>query len=264
MKQQGTSVQGNGYGTNSGQARRSELSPVWAQQEPFSLIRSGRRFFSGIRKLYVAVRYKLFYYRNGIVLFFQRTWVRIGILALAVFLVFGKDLRFSAELPALWGGDAPLTEGRTAMGLVQPTAYSDEPVVYDPASASELEDGHAMEYIDRFDEVARLEMQRFGIPASILMAQALSESRAGQHEAVRRNNNHFGSALSGRHFANAWESWRANSLLMAQGYPELLTLGKDPERWAKGLRKAGYSREWGYSRRLLRIVQKYQLQRLDH
>ena len=260
MKEQGTFVRENGHEANDGQSRRDGLSPVWATQEPFSLIRSGRRFFSGVRKLYVAFTYKLFYYRNGTVLFFQRTWVRVGILALAVLFVFGKDFSF----PALWGGDAPLADERTAMGLVQPTAYSDGPVVYDAASASELEDGRAMEYIDRFDEVARLEMQRFGIPASILMAQALSESRAGQHEAVRRNNNHFGTALSGKRFANAWESWRANSLLIAQGHPELLTLGKDPERWARGLRKAGYSREWGYSRRLLRIVQKYQLQRLDH
>lgn len=261
MKQQGTFVRGNGYeAKQGGQACQEGLSPVWAQEEPFSLIRSGRRFFSGVRKLYVALRYKLFYYRNEMVLFFHRTWVRVGILALAVLLVFGKDFSFST----LWGGDAPLGDERTAMGLAQPTAYSNKLLAYDAASASELEDGHAMEYIDRFDEVARLEMQRFGIPASILMAQALSESRAGQHEAAHRNNNHFGSALSGQHFANAWESWRANSLLIAQRHPELLPLGKDPERWAKGLRKVGYSREWGYSRRLLRIIQKYQLQRLDH
>lgn len=47
-------------------------------------------------------------------------------------------------------------------------------------------------YIDQYKDIAIEEMLRYGIPASITLAQGLLESGAGQSELARKGNNHFG------------------------------------------------------------------------
>src|ERR1700712_2987659 len=47
-------------------------------------------------------------------------------------------------------------------------------------------------YIDRYKDIAIAEMQRSGIPASIILAQGIHETEAGTSELVLRSNNHFG------------------------------------------------------------------------
>ena len=48
------------------------------------------------------------------------------------------------------------------------------------------------EYIARWRHLAIDNMEVYGIPASITMAQALLESAAGNSELSKRSNNHFG------------------------------------------------------------------------
>ena len=48
------------------------------------------------------------------------------------------------------------------------------------------------EYIDRYKSIAVAHMERYGIPASITMAQGLLESNAGNSWLSRQSNNHFG------------------------------------------------------------------------
>ena len=50
----------------------------------------------------------------------------------------------------------------------------------------------SVNYIAQYKEIAIIEMQRTGIPASIKMAQALLESGAGKSTLAREANNHFG------------------------------------------------------------------------
>jgi flagellum-specific peptidoglycan hydrolase FlgJ len=47
-------------------------------------------------------------------------------------------------------------------------------------------------YIRRFAHVARAEMDQYGIPASITLAQGLLESQAGNSPLAKEANNHFG------------------------------------------------------------------------
>ncbi len=49
-----------------------------------------------------------------------------------------------------------------------------------------------LDYIQKYNEVAVVEMNRSGIPASIILAQALLESGSGLSEVARKANNHFG------------------------------------------------------------------------
>jgi flagellum-specific peptidoglycan hydrolase FlgJ len=46
-------------------------------------------------------------------------------------------------------------------------------------------------YIQRFEKLARSEMQKYDIPASIKLAQAILESKQGKSELTQETNNHF-------------------------------------------------------------------------
>src|ERR1051325_3050651 len=48
------------------------------------------------------------------------------------------------------------------------------------------------EYISKYNEMAREEMRRVGIPASITLAQGILESNYGNSKLAIKANNHFG------------------------------------------------------------------------
>src|ERR1700744_1838937 len=50
----------------------------------------------------------------------------------------------------------------------------------------------SVQYINRYKDIAIHEMQTYGIPASITLAQGLYESGAGNSDLARVANNHFG------------------------------------------------------------------------
>lgn len=140
-------------------------------------------------------------------------------------------------------------------------------------------------YARRFAPVAMAEMGRYGVPASITIAQAILHSNAGDHPLVAKSNNHFGIRCFSkecpkghcshhgtemhksfyRNFNTAWESFRGHSLLLTQKkYKHLLDLKKkDYKGWAKGLQKAGYSKDSQYAQKLIRIIEAMKLAELD-
>lgn len=141
-------------------------------------------------------------------------------------------------------------------------------------------------YARRFAPVAMAEMGRYGIPASITVAQAILHSNAGDDPLVTKSNNHFGIRCFSkecpkghcshhgteahksfyRNFNTAWESFRGHSLLLtSKKYQHLLKLDKnDYQGWAKGLQKAGYSKDAQYAAKLIRIIEAMQLAELDN
>ena len=132
-------------------------------------------------------------------------------------------------------------------------------------------------YVKRFASVAQAEMEKYGIPASVTLAQGLIETNAGQSPLARKNNNHFGMKCFSRkcrkgHCSNfsddshkdffriyksSWESFRAHSkLLIGKRYKHLLELDKtDYKNWAKGLKKAGYATDKTYDKKLIRLIE---------
>lgn len=48
------------------------------------------------------------------------------------------------------------------------------------------------EYAELYAEYAMEQMRRYGIPASVTLAQGILESSNGQSELARKENNHFG------------------------------------------------------------------------
>jgi LysM repeat protein len=141
----------------------------------------------------------------------------------------------------------------------------------------------SLEYIDRFKAIAIQEMNTYGIPASITLAQGLFESGAGNSDLAVAANNHFGikcgTTWSGssyykdddntndcfRVYDNPEDSYRDHSeFLKKKNYARLFELDKnDFKGWAYGLKAAGYATNPKYPQLLLNIITKYNLDQYD-
>jgi hypothetical protein len=125
------------------------------------------------------------------------------------------------------------------------------------------------EYIDRFKGIAIQEMNLYGIPASITIAQGLFESGNGNSELARVANNHFGIKTSASwtgkvYYKNDDLPNDAFRVLKKKNYAFLLELEKnDYTGWAYGLKKAGYATNPTYPQQLINIIQKYNLNKYD-
>jgi len=111
------------------------------------------------------------------------------------------------------------------------------------------------------------------------------ESEAGQKNLSSKINNHFGikcfskSCTNGhcsnqvshldsdfyRAYENAWASFRGHSLLIQnQRYQHLQDLGtKNYVAWAQGLQEAGYSPDPHYAKKIIMIIEYFELTQFD-
>ncbi len=139
-------------------------------------------------------------------------------------------------------------------------------------------------YIARYGNLAVDQMKKYGIPASITLAQGLLESDAGRSTLAVKCNNHFGikchSGWTGRKmyhdddarqecfrcYSDADDSYRDHSLFLVNGsrYQSLFKLSvTDYKGWAKGLKAAGYATSPTYADKLIEIIERYGLDRYD-
>lgn len=134
-------------------------------------------------------------------------------------------------------------------------------------------------YLKEFYDVAVIEMQTFGIPASIKLGQALLESQAGKSTNAMALNNHFnlrcGELQVGfctetqtgmfNEFETNWDGWRAHSQFLISGEYAALkaNAGMDYKAWANGLKTLGYNSDRQYAEKLIGIIEHYDLQSLD-
>ncbi|MGN0282704.1 MAG: glycoside hydrolase family 73 protein [Prevotella sp.] len=63
-------------------------------------------------------------------------------------------------------------------------------------------------YAAQYAEEAKEQMRRYGIPASVILAQAILESSNGQSQLSRECNNHFGIKATASWLKNGWSSER--------------------------------------------------------
>jgi len=141
----------------------------------------------------------------------------------------------------------------------------------------------SLEYIDRYKDIAVKEMNLYGIPASITLAQGLFESGSGNGELARVANNHFGIKCSAdwkgksyfkdddnkndcfRVYDKPEDSFRDHSnFLKKKNYARLFELDKNDYRgWAVGLKQCGYATNPKYADLLIGVIQKYNLDQYD-
>jgi flagellum-specific peptidoglycan hydrolase FlgJ len=242
----------------------------------------------------------------------RKNQYRLYFLAFACLVVYTKDLQFTIgmdgyaianfqairPLPRLMsqtrslllpekGGDEEtsiswdhvLKDSKTASS---PAAKA--PAVQLPAPKTDRQ-RRQIEYVKRFAQVARIEMQKYGIPASITLAQGLLESDAGGSKLARKHNNHFGIKCHSkkcpkghcvnyhddspkdffRQYGTAWESFRAHSEFLSRDrYKPLHKLkATDYKGWARGLERAGYATGSEYAEKLIRLIEDLKLHQYD-
>lgn len=135
-------------------------------------------------------------------------------------------------------------------------------------------------YIEQYKKIAVQEMKRTGIPASITLAQGILESNSGESNLAKKFNNHFGIKCKSdwkgettfqdddtkqecfRVYPSALASFKDHSdfLKNRPNYAPLFALDPvDDSAWAYGLKKAGYATASDYPKRILKIIDDYEL-----
>tara|TARA_R110001592_G_scaffold307299_2_gene580683 strand:- start:199487 stop:200467 length:981 start_codon:yes stop_codon:yes gene_type:complete len=140
------------------------------------------------------------------------------------------------------------------------------------------------EYIQQWAPTAVSNMDQYGVPASIILAQGLLESGVGNSELARNGNNHFGIKCHGwsgkkiyhdddkkgecfRKYPTAQNSFddHVKFLSGSKRYASLFDLKKDDyKRWAKGLKAAGYATNPKYPQLLINIIEENNLSIYDN
>ncbi len=248
------------------------------------------QFIANMLQIWVAIRYQFQRITFGV---FSKTRIpilKISILIIIIAYIFKKetslDLHLSAPTP-IFASEKQIKEknyGIKTAGATKPATFDGVSYDLSPASSEELRVEQVRSYIDRFSKIAVVEMDKHGIPASISMAQGIIESRAGLSVLAQRNGNHFGIKCFLRNcpvghctnytddnhkdffrkYANSWESWKDHSGILMKGhFKSLVRYGKDYKSWAVGLRQYGYATDPTYDKKLISIIEKYQLYKLD-
>lgn len=145
-------------------------------------------------------------------------------------------------------------------------------------------DEKVQNYLRIYGPIAQDEMKKFKIPASITLAQGLLESGFGEGRLAVEANNHFGIKCHKewdgkriyhdddekgecfRVYKDPALSYRDHSLFLTQRsrYAFLFGYGKkDFKAWAKGLKKAGYATDPKYPEKLIRLIERFNLDYFD-
>lgn len=140
------------------------------------------------------------------------------------------------------------------------------------------------EYVNRYMSIAVAHMERYGIPASITLAQGILESDCGNSLLSMKSNNHFGIKCKRnwtgekvyhdddakgecfRAYPSVEASYQdhAEFLDSQPRYDSLFAYSSDDYKsWARGLKAAGYATAPDYAQRLVRVIEENQLYLLD-
>lgn len=143
------------------------------------------------------------------------------------------------------------------------------------------------EYAEKYAKAAMEQMKRYGIPASVILAQGILESSNGQSQLAQNENNHFGIKAtsswlnSGGKYAlytddrpnekfckydTVSDSYEHHSQFLKNNkrYSQCFNLSPDDYKgWAKGIERAGYATGGGYAASLQSIIERNGLQKYD-
>ncbi len=137
------------------------------------------------------------------------------------------------------------------------------------------------QYVNQYKDLAMIEQMHSGMPAAVILAQAVLETEAGSSELVIGANNHFGikckTGWTGqtythnddqpnecfRKYRSVAESYKDHSdyLKNTPRYAPLFKISvTDYAGWAMSLKQCGYATNPIYAQRLIGIIEDYHLQ----
>lgn len=226
---------------------------------------------------------------NSISNFILSNWFKLIIIGAGVYIVFQKDMSFTVnlnapfqdkteqqELPAIVKGEkerysVDAQKLATKSGGLEkfeiPLFTKKSVKINHLQELNKVSEEIQMAYLKRFAHVAISERKKYGIPSSIILANALLHSYAGNNKSAQLDNNHFGLQRNGKivQFKNAWSGFRAHSQYITTGeFENLRKLPKDDYRaWAQELQSVGYNQENDLAKNLFVLIDKFQLYELD-
>lgn len=141
------------------------------------------------------------------------------------------------------------------------------------------------EYIDAFKDIAMEQQVRYGIPASITLAQACLESGNGNSDLCWEAKNHFGvKAKNGEPSVTARDNGKdcqfkkyGSDMDSFVGHSQVLMYDRylhgkgqcsklsptDYEGWIRGIQRGGYAEDPKYVSKILRIIDDFDLHKYD-
>lgn len=219
----------------------------------------------------------------------KQNWYKVLMLVIVGYLLSQKDLSFHLNLNSN-GAESPIEgsivpqspKGKETASVISTERKEKKAPSLNPEEKRRRKSQLA--YVKRFEQLAQSEMKKFGIPASITLAQGILESGSGSSRLAKENNNHFGMKCFQRkckkgHCSNfeddhhkdffvkyesAWFSYRAHSeLLSGKRYRGLKSHGNNYREWALGLEELGYATSRQYAEKLIRLIEQLELYRYD-
>ena len=145
----------------------------------------------------------------------------------------------------------------------------------------------SQQYVEQYAEYAIEQQRKYGVPASVTLAQGILESANGRSQLSRECNNHFGIKAgkawldAGGQFglytddkpnekfckyASVGDSYEHHSLILKNNsrYSDCFNLAQDDYRgWCNGLQKAGYASSKQYANSLISVIERMDLTKYD-
>ena len=135
-------------------------------------------------------------------------------------------------------------------------------------------------YIRKFQRLAITEQRRSGIPASVIIAHGLLQSKAGLAIFSQQSNNHFGLPCSEdwlgsramfdnecfRNYDSPAISYQDNTFYLTTGRQQLYTQSikkLDYKAWAKAISNIELYQEKNYEQKLVKLIEDLELYKLD-
>lgn len=134
----------------------------------------------------------------------------------------------------------------------------------------------ALEYIEKYKDIAREHMNQQGVPASVILAISMHESANGQSKIAKYLNNHFG--IKGKNTSLEIKSAYRGYDSVKDSYLDFIAAMRrnkkleilfdkyssyDYYNWVIGIQHGGYAASKLWGSQVLAIIKKYRLYELD-
>jgi flagellum-specific peptidoglycan hydrolase FlgJ len=232
--------------------------------------------------------------------FFRQYGLKVLLFSILLFVVFKKDISFGIHFRT----PNPMLKEQNEANPVQQVKKKEQPYLSEDIATSKKESslmerfsnfpilGSRSEknplkeidvaeidaFLNRFVKIAQAEGQKYGIPVSIIMANALLQSQAGKHNLAQQGHNYFALPCTNnwkgetfwfqkecyRQYDKPWTSFRDHSLFLTTGSnQQFLALGNDYRAWAKAIERTQYYKVPKLANQLIDIIENLNLQHLD-
>lgn len=212
--------------------------------------------------------------------FFKTNWFPIAVIILVLASIVKKNLFHLVTR----GEKGATIEKLTGNGSLASTEESQASLFSWATRTSvdmpDIPESVAVPFLQRFGKVAAGEQEKFGVPASVILAAAYVNSFSGKRDWAAQYNNYFGLGCSTawdgatetvngtciRRYEKAWDSFRDFSKYLS-GRKDFGALqascGKDWKAWAKALDTNKISEVSDFEGEMLKVITTYRLFELD-